>query len=208
MSYLAEPTSITDYGVVKVGDYIEVSNGVISLLQDLGPDATVEFTSVSADIVFSDLKQVVTSVSPTAGPGISLDSVVTDGPSVSFSIENTGVLSLTAGPGITITQSTGDIYVSAVGADLVSVYGTSVDYTVSPEDEYIGVSSASTVQITLPPGVDGRVYTIKNERGSNFGNIIVKPDGSEQIDGKGNYVIKSPYQSINIVSRAGDWWII
>lgn len=208
MSYLSEPTSITDYGVVKVGDHIQVTSGVISLLQDVGPDAAVTFTSVSADVVFSDAEPVVTSVIPAGGDGISILSLVDGGPDVSFIVNNTGVLSLTAGPGITITQSTGDIYISAVGADLISVYGTSVDYTVTPEDEYVGVSSPSTVKITLPPGVDGRVYTIKNERGSNFGNIVVQPDGSEQIDGKGNYIIKSPYQSINIVSRAGDWWII
>jgi hypothetical protein len=208
MSYLAEPTSISDYGVVKVGDHIQVSSGVISLLQDVGPDAAVTFTSVSADVVFSDAEPVITSVTPTGGDGIEILSLIDGGPYASFIVRNTGVLSLSAGPGITIDQSTGDITISAVGADLISVYGTTVSYTASPFDEYIGVSSATNVTITLPLGVDGRVYTIKDEFGNNSGTITIQPSPGELIDGKSTYVIRSPYQSVNVVSRAGNWWII
>lgn len=208
MSYLAEPTSITDYGIVKVGDHIQVSGGVISLLQDVSPDASVTFTSVTADVVFSDAEPVVTSVTPQGGPGIDVVGLVDGGPDVSFTVNNTGVLSITAGPGISIDQSTGDIYISAVGADLISVYGTTVDYTASPDDEYIGVSSSSDVTITLPPGADGRVYTIKDEYGNNAGTIIIQPSLGEMIDGKANYRIRSPYQGVNLVSRAGNWWLI
>lgn len=208
MSYLSEPTSITDYGIVKIGDHIQVAEGVISLSQDIGPSANVTFTAVAAAVVFSNSKQVVTRVFPSSGSGISISSVTDDGPDVAFTVNNTGVLSLNAGPGITIDNTTGDITISAIGADLISVYGTTEDYVASPDDEYIGVDSSSTVQITLPAGVDGRVYTIKNERGNNFGNIVINPGSSEQIDGKGNYVIKSPYQSVSMVFRAGNWWIM
>jgi hypothetical protein len=208
MSYLAEPTSTGEYGVVKVGDYIQVSEGVISLLQDLGPDASVTFSSVSADLVFSDSEPVITSVVPTAGDGIAVLSLVDGGPDVSFTINNTGVLSLTAGPGITIDQSTGDVVISSIGADFISVYGTTVDYTATLNDEYIGVFSTSPVVISLPTGIDGRVYTIKNEYGNNSGTITIQPVSGENIDGRPNYVMRSPYQSVNIVSRAGNWWII
>jgi len=208
MSYLAEPTSTGDYGVVKVGDYIQVSEGVISLLQDLGPDASVTFSSVSADLVFSDSEPVITSVVPTAGDGIAVLSLIDGGPDVSFTINNTGVLSLTAGPGITIDQSTGDIVISSIGADFISVYGTTVDYTTTLNDEYIGVFSASPVIISLPAGIDGRIYTIKNEYGNKSGTITIQPVSGENIDGRPNYVMRSPYQSVNIVSRAGNWWII
>jgi hypothetical protein len=209
MSYLAEPTSTGDYGIVKVGDYIQVTEGVISLSQDLSPGASVTFSSVSADLVFSDSEPVVTSVTPTAGDGISILSLVDGGPDVSFTVSNTGVLSLTAGPGITIDQSTGDIVISSVGADFISVYGTTVDYTASLDDEYIGVSSTSPVVITLPFGIfNGRIFTIKNEYGNNSGTITLQPALGELIDGKPNYVMRSPYQSVNIVFRAGNWWII
>jgi len=46
MSYLAQPTSVDEYGVVKIGDFIEVSDGIVSLLQDVSPIASVQFESV------------------------------------------------------------------------------------------------------------------------------------------------------------------
>lgn len=203
MSYLAQPTSAQDYGVVKIGNNIDVLDGVISLEQDLSSDADVEFGSV-----ISGGQLVVTSVTPSAGSGIALSNVVTSGPSASFTVDNTGVLSLTAGPGITIDNSTGDITVSATGADLIKVYGTTTNYTATLDDEYIGVNSASAVTITLPAGFDGRVYTIKDEHGQGSGKITIQPEVGEWIDGKNNYVIGIPYQSVSVVFRAGQWRLI
>jgi hypothetical protein len=148
MAYLAEPTSFTDYGVVKIGDNINVTDGIISVPE------------------------------------------------------------LIAGDGITIDSTADFITISATGADLLSVYGTNTNYTATVDDEYIGVSSSSAVTITLPVGVVGRVYTIKDEYGQGGGKITVQPQSGENIDGKTSYVISVPYQSINVVFRAGSWWII
>ena len=208
MSYLAQPTSTLDYGVVKIGDYINVTEGVISLLQDLSPTADVEFNSVNAGDVVSNGDIVVTSVTPTAGAGIVLSDVVTQGQASSFTIDNTGVLSLTAGPGISISNTTGDITISATGADVISVYGTTTSYTATPDDEYIGVNSASAVTITLPAGFNGRVYTIKDEYGQGSGKITILPQTGELVDKKINYVIGIPHQSVTVVFRAGGWWIM
>ena len=208
MSYLSGPTTKTEYGVVKVGNFIEVEDGIISLLQDLGPTADVDFNSVDAGDVFSNGDLVVTSVTPTAGPGIELVDVITTGNAASFTIDNTGVLSLTAGSGISISSSTGNITISATGADLIAVYGTTTSYTATANDEYIGVNSASAVTITLPVGVDGRVYYIKDERGQGSGKITIQPSVGELIDGKTNYVIGIPYQCVSVVFRAGQWRLI
>lgn len=209
MSYLAQPTSKTDYGVVKVGDFIEVSDGIISLLQDVGPTADVSFGTIDATgYITSDGDIVITSVTPTAGPGISLNSVVPDGPAASFTINNTGVLSLTAGTGITLSGSTGNITVSSTGADLISVKGVTASYTATITDEYIGVSSAAAVTITLPSGVDGRVYYIKDEYGQGSGKITIQPQVGEKIDNSNTYIISVPYQSVAVVFRAGQWRII
>jgi hypothetical protein len=75
-------------------------------------------------------------------------------------------------------------------------------------DEYIGVSSANAVTVTLPSGFDGRVYTIKDEFGQGSGKITITPTGVQKIDNKANYIISTPYQSVSLVSRAGNWWII
>lgn len=149
MAYLSSPTSKDDYGVVKIGDFINVDDaGIIS--------------------------------SPEIIPG----------------------------PGITIEYTTDFITVSATGADLVHVYGTTASYTATEDDEYIGVSSASAVTITLPTADEGRVYTIKDEYGQGSGKITIQPQPGALIDGKTNYIISIPNQSVNVVYRAGKWWII
>jgi hypothetical protein len=208
MSYLSQPASIEDYGVVKIGDYITVVDGVISLAQDLSPDADVAFDEIQGNVVYSGGNLVVTSVTPSAGLGVSISNLVSTGDAVSFTVNNTGVLSLIAGPGITVSSSTGSIVVSATGADLISVYGTTTNYTATANDEYIGVSSTAAVTITLPAGTNGRVYYIKDEYGQGSGKIIIQPAVGERIDGKTNYVIGVPYQCVGVVFRAGGWWIV
>lgn len=226
MSYLSNPTSTTEYGVVQIGDFITVTDGVISLLQDVSPVADTTFNSlnittdigaagnivslgsISGATVLDNGNRVITSVTPTAGNGISLSSIVTNGPAAGFTVTNTGVLSLIAGSGISITASTGNITISSFGADLINVKGVTGNYTATLTDEYIGVFSAAAVTITLPTGVDGRVYTIKDEYGQGSGKITIQPQTGELVDGKPNYVISVPNQSISVVSRAGKWWIM
>lgn len=208
MSYLAEPTSNLDYGVVKIGNYIDVTDGIISLQQDVGPNANVSFVTINATEIYDNAKRVITNVNPTSGVGISLTSIMTYGPTATFTIENTGVLSLIAGNGISLSGNTGNITISSFGADLINVVGVTANYTASLTDEYIGVSSANSVTITLPTGTNGRVYTIKDEFGQGSGKITIQPQSGILIDKKSNYIISIPNQSVSVVYRAGGWWII
>lgn len=150
MSYLAQPTSKIEYGIVKVGNFINVDeSGIIS----------------SPEII--------------------------------------------SGAGITIEYDTDFIMVSATGADLIHVYGTNTNYTATASDEYIGVSSSSSVTITLPANVsEGRVYIIKDEYGQGSGKITLQPPTGTLIDKKPNYVISVPNQSVQVVYRSNGWWII
>jgi hypothetical protein len=203
MAYLAQPTSKIDYGVVGIGSFIDVLEGIISLEQDVSPNASVSFNQVS--IGGSD---VVTSVNPVAGDGISITNLVSIGNTVGFAVSNTGVLSVVAGDGITLSGSTGYITISAAGADLISTIGVTGSYTATADDEYIGVFSAAAVTITLPVGVTGRVYIIKDEYGQGSGKITIKPTGTELIDNKADYIISVPNQSVSVVFRGGQWRII
>lgn len=209
MSYLSQPSSTTDYGVVRIGNNIPVLDGVISLEQDIAPYASVSFANanVSGNLTAAG-NLVVTSVTPSAGPGVALANVVTTGYATSFKINNTGVLSLTAGSGISLSGNTGNITISSYGADLINVTGVTSNYTATLTDEYIGVNSVAAVTITLPAGVNGRVYTIKDEHGQGSGKITVQPQTGELIDGKVNYIISIPNQSVNVVFRDTSWWII
>jgi hypothetical protein len=203
MAYLAQPTSKIDYGVVGIGSFIDVLEGIISLEQDVSPNASVSFSQVS--IGGSD---VVTSVNPVAGAGISITNLVSIGNTVGFAVSNTGVLSVVAGAGISLSGSTGYITISATGADLIATIGVTGSYTATADDEYIGVFSAAAVTITLPIGVTGRVYIIKDEYGQGSGKITVQPSGIEKIDNANNYIISVPNQSVSVVFRGGQWRII
>ena len=203
MAYLAQPTSKTDYGVVGVGSFIDVLEGIISLEQDVSPNASVSFNQVS--IGGSD---VVTSVNPVTGVGISITDLVSIGNTVGFAVSNTGVLSVSAGAGISLSNSTGNVIISASGADLIATIGVTGSYTATADDEYIGVFSAAAVTISLPIGVTGRVYIIKDEYGQGSGKITIQPSGTDQIDNKNNYIISVPNQSVSVVFRGGQWRII
>lgn len=203
MAYLAQPTSKTDYGVVGIGSFINVLEGFISLEQDVSPAGIVSFQQVKINN-----RDVVTSVNPVAGVGISITNLVSIGNTVGYAVSNTGVLSVTAGAGISLNSSTGNITISASGADLIATIGVTGSYTATANDEYIGVFSAAAVTISLPFGITGRVYTIKDEYGQGSGKITVQPSGTEKIDNANNYVISVPNQSVSIVFRGGQWRII
>jgi len=233
MSYLSQPTSTTEYGVVKIGSYVDVLDGVISLPQNVSTTADVVFDTVSGNELYDNSKRVITALTPTAGTGISVTGATTTGPSASFTVNNTGVLStaagagisvssatgpvtiantgvlsVTAGSGISLSGSTGNITISSFGADLINVIGVTSNYTATLTDEYIGVSSATAVTITLPAGVDGRVYTIKDEYGQGSGKITIQPQAGAKIDKATSYIINVPFQSVQVVYRAGNWWIM
>jgi hypothetical protein len=209
MSYLSQPTSKTEYGIVQVGNHIDVdADGIISLAQDVSPTAAVHFASVESSTMVQDGKIVVSSVIPTAGPGISLQDIETDGPETSFTINNSGVISLTAGTGISLSASSGAVTVSSTGTSTINTTVVTTSYTATATDQYIGVNSTTAVDVSLPAGVTGRTYIIKDERGQGSGKISIKPAAPELIDGAAAYIIRVPYASIQVVFRGGQWRII
>jgi hypothetical protein len=208
MSYLFPEGSTTERGVVEVGSNIDVLDGVISIPQSVATTATVIYDTINTTTALKlDGKSVVTSVTPTAGSGISVTSLTGTGPSTSFTVNNTGVLSLVAGTGITVSAATGTITVSATGTDIIKTIGVTSNYTATADDEYIGVDSTNLVTITLPVGVTGRVYTIKEEHGSGTGKVNIQGTNSEKIDGSA-FKQLTALASLTVVFRAGQWRII
>lgn len=63
--------------------------------------------------------------------------------------------------------------------DFLNITFTAVDYTVTAVDQYIG-ATAGNITITLPTGILGRFYQIKNQ---SLGNIKVQGTGVETIEG-------------------------
>ncbi len=169
-------------------------------------NASITNANVSGNLTLNG-NSVITSVTPTAGVGISISSLTDTGPAASFRVNNTGVVRLTAGAGITLSGNTGNITVSATGADFLSTIGVTSNYTATDTDEYIGVNSTNLVTITLPPGIPGRQYIIKEERGSGTGKVNVQGTSSENIDGS-SFKQLTANASLSVVFRAGQWRII
>lgn len=234
MSYLSNPASTSEFGLVTVGSNINVLDGLISIAQNVSPNANITFASANiTGNLTAGGNLVVTNVVPSVGNGLALTNVVSGGTTASFTVTNTGVLnlsagngvsvsnstgnvtvtntgvlSLTAGSGISLTANTGHVTISSYGADLINVIGVTANYSPTITDEYIGVYSATAITISLPTGIPGRVYYIKDEYGQGSGKITIQPVSGELVDGKPNYVISVPYQSVGLVFRGTSWWII
>ena len=66
---------------------------------------------VTASVIFDDGNRVLTNVIPTAGLGIDITSYTVAGTTASFTVENLGVLSITAGTDTAVTANSGDVVV-------------------------------------------------------------------------------------------------
>jgi hypothetical protein len=87
----------------------------------------------------------------------------------------------------------------------------SADYQATATDYYIGVNSQNAVTITLPEDCEEcQQLIIKAEMGPPMGNrkITVTTSDGSTIDGDTSYVIEVPYQSVHVICRGGNWWII
>ena len=90
---------------------------------------------------------------------------------------NLGVVQV--GNGLAITPS-GVLSTTTSGSNnFVTVTLVNTSYTVTADDSYVGATNNNIV-ITLPAGILGRVYYVKNQSG---GNIKVQGTGGQTIDG-------------------------
>ena len=218
MSYLFPLGSNAQLGVVQVGSNISVDgNSIISIAQDVGTTANITFNSIavntvsvtgniSAGVVYSNGKQTINTVTPAAGTGISIGNLTSNGPAASFTVTNTGVLNLSAGTGINLSANTGNITISSAGTSIINTTGQGANYTITAADEYVGATGAGQTTLTLPAGITGTLYYIKNEK-TNASKATVACTGADTIDGASSKEL-SQNASIIVVYRAGVWRIV
>lgn len=87
----------------------------------------------------------------------------------------------------------------------------SQDYTATSADWYIGVNSDSPVTITLPDDCGPcQQIIVKAEMGPPLGNrkVTVTTSDGATIDGELNYVMSVPWESVTLVCRGGNWYIV
>lgn len=103
-----------------------------------------------------------------------------------------------------------------IGDDLTeTTVATAISYTISQNDDYIGVTNVGANRVMTLPSVgavpDGKRFDVKDESGTagiTF-EIRIQPAGADLLDGLNTYkAIYSPWGSLGIIQRAGKWWTV
>ena len=86
---------------------------------------------------------------------------------------------------------------------------TTETYNVLPNDYFVCVDTATfAVTLTLPIGILGTVYVIKDCSGNADTNpITINGSGGQLIDGSGA-TINSPFGSIQLIFSGDEWCIV
>ena len=134
--------------------------------------------------------------SPTTKPGIQelkLESEISTTTSL-------GIVQV--GSGLAITPL-GVLSATGSGTDLINVKLTTTNYTATATDYYIGANKKE-ITITLPLGITGKVYVVKNQVS---GEITVTGTSGQKIDTSTTQVLGTN-QSIVVVFDGARWNII
>lgn len=105
------------------------------------------------------------------------------------------------GSGLNITPL--GVLSTVSGSGLISVKLTGANYTGLSDDYYIG-ATANNITVTLPLGVTGKVYIVKNQVA---GNITVTGTGGQKLDTSNNKSLGTN-DSIVVVFDGTRWNII
>jgi hypothetical protein len=134
---------------------------------------------------------------------------------MSYSNNPTSIL---AGAGITIAPITGTgantITISASGVQAlavrVAVATPVVVSAVTDEVVSVQVPGPVAVAVTLPAGVLGQVFTIKDGLGlaAPATPITITPTGADTIDGAATATINAPFGSLTLVFDGAQWILI
>ncbi len=114
----------------------------------------------------------------------------------------TGLGVVQVGSGLSITPS-GILSATGGSSSFINVTLTNVDYTATASDYYIGATKKE-IDITLPLGITGKVYVIKNQA---TGNIKVKCSGGQTLDTSSSKTLGSE-SSIIVVFDGSRWNVI
>jgi len=136
----------------EVGSAVQIVGGVA-----IGQDLQVGNAIVAGQIYDSFLNRVITNVTPSSGNGIGISNLNATGPNAYFTITNTGVLSNTAGAGIAVNTSTGNVTFTNTGV-LSASAGTGINVNNTTGNVVItnlgvtSVTGAGSISVTTSTG--------------------------------------------------------
>ena len=204
-------TQINNTGVLSINGSTGILTGIITT----GDTGTVTNTMLAGGIANSKLAN--SSITIIAGAGLSGGGTVSLGGSVTLTATGAGVMSLTGGPNIILSASTGAITINRIDGLQTVVTGNNASiYSLLATDQYFGTihSNTGATTVTLPLGSSvavGRQYVIKDE-GGHAGNgsrrITVTASGSDTIDGGTTRAITSNYGALTTMWTGTRWSVI
>ena len=143
--------SVTDRGAAT-SNTITLTNNTPS--SNTGSGALIVYGGIGALNIYASAihdngSRVVSSVTPSAGTGIGISGLTSSGPSVSFTINNNGVISLQGTTYIGVSASTGSVTLTNLGVQTLTA-GT--DTAVSSTTGTVTVWNNSTLQTVTDRG--------------------------------------------------------
>jgi hypothetical protein len=85
---------------------------------------------------------------------------------------------------------------------------TTPEYTATAEDYFLCVDHAGQVVITLPTGILGTVYIVKDCSGNaSVANPIIVQGTAQNVDGATS-TINTPYGSLSFIFNGSEWSIV
>lgn len=81
-------------------------------------------------------------------------------------------------------------------------------YTAKLVDDFILIRTKGDTTITLPEGIMGKKFIIKNENTEMNGIYTIKPANGNTIDSMGSYEFSLPLESITLIFVENNWNIV
>lgn len=81
-------------------------------------------------------------------------------------------------------------------------------YAAKLSDEFILIRTKGDTTISLPEGIIGKKYIIKNENPEMNGIYTIKPANGNTIDSMESYEFSLPLESITIIFVENNWNIV
>jgi hypothetical protein len=207
----AGTATLTQLGAGTTGQVLQTNTGA----DPTWSTATYPSTTTINQLLYSSSANTVTGLS-TANQGVLttgatgipvITALATNGQLIIGSTAGVpAAATLTPGTGISITNGSNSITISATGTTTLtytSVNHAASPYTVLAADDFIGVdSTAGVVSILLPNApATGRVVIVKDSKAQAVANniTVTTVGGAVTIDGATTYVMKTNYQSVQLI---------
>jgi hypothetical protein len=131
------------------------------------PNGTMNFGALASpwnniygSSLFDSSNRVVTAVNPSAGSGIGITGLASGGPSVSFVVTNTGVISLIAGTDTAVSSASGNVTISGTSTlqSVTSRGGSSNQNIQLTSSTPASSQTTGTLVVTGGVGIGGALY--------------------------------------------------